>query len=133
MVDSEALRTRRHRQHRRGDHSLCLPGNCDYVPTGPPEFQMPQAGSSETVTDAVLAFVESIPPGSDAGPQLVLARCALKLARAIDADVSGLPGHVRELSAVMSALRETADGEDQVSELQARRAARRVALLADGA
>ncbi|MGW6915561.1 hypothetical protein ACWGB8_17340 [Kitasatospora sp. NPDC054939] len=85
------------------------------------------------MTAAVLEFIETVPPGADGGPQLVLARCALRLAASIDANASGLPGLVRELTTVMSQLAETGDGEDELSDLRARRAARRAVLLTETA
>ena len=128
--DSEALRTRRHRAHKRGDHALCRPGACPHVKPESARFQMPATGT-ESVTDAVLAFIDSVPPGREDGPQLVLARCAVRLAQAIDTASTGLPGHVRELMAVMNALEATGDGEDELADMQARHHARRVALLGE--
>ncbi|MGW9029071.1 hypothetical protein ACWGQ5_34060 [Streptomyces sp. NPDC055722] len=124
--DSEALRAKRYRAHRRGDHSLCRAGQCGVVSDDVRKFD-PSAG--ETVTAAVLAFLDATPPASDNGPQVILARCALRLAEAIDGNPTGLPGHVRELNSIMAQLAETGDGEDELSEIRARRAARRAALF----
>jgi hypothetical protein len=124
--DSEALRTRRYRAHRRGDHSLCRAGQCDDVPEEVRKFD---PSADETVSAAVLAFIDETALGSDNGPQVVLARCALRLAEAIDGNPTGLPGHVRELNSIMAQLAETGDGEDELSEIRARRAARRAALF----
>ncbi|MFC4611156.1 hypothetical protein ACFO9E_25680 [Streptomyces maoxianensis] len=127
--DSEAVRARRHRAHSRGDHSLCRAGVCTYVDNDrPPQFSMPAAGSDESVLSAVLEYIDGVPPGRDGGPQIVMARCAVKLAQNIDAGAPGLPSLIRELQHVMSDIADSED-EDMLDEIRSRHHARRTALL----
>ncbi|MCX5607190.1 hypothetical protein OHB39_06280 [Streptomyces sp. NBC_00047] len=126
--DSEALRTRRHRAHNRGDHSLCRPGVCPFVDgDSAPRFEMPAESAGESVMEAVLAFIDGIPPGQDGGPQIVMARCAVKLAAAIDGGAPGLPALVKQLAEVMGHIAESQE-EDGLDDVRARHHARRVAL-----
>ncbi|WP_180685319.1 hypothetical protein [Streptomyces gossypiisoli] len=125
--DSEALRARRHRAHSRGDHSLCREGACAYVGSdGPPKFEMPPP--QESVLSAVLEFIDGVPPGREGGPQIVMARCAVKLAQAIDANAPGLASHVKQLAEVMAHIADSQD-EDGVDDIRARMHRRRAALL----
>ncbi|SDN81391.1 hypothetical protein [Streptomyces wuyuanensis] len=127
--DSEALRARRHRAHRSGDHSLCRPGNCPWVDGDDlPRFNMPDPASGESVTSAVLAFIDAVPPGREGGPQLVMARCAVKLAQAIDSNAHGLSGLVKQLTDLMGHIAESQD-EDGLDDIRARQHARRTELL----
>lgn len=127
--DSEALRARRYRSHRAGDHRLCKPGNCAYVENdGPPQFHMPAEASGESVTSAVLDFIDRIPPGREGGPQIVMARCALKLAQAIDSNAPGMAGLVKELQHIMSDIADSQD-EDGLDDIRARFHTRRTELL----
>ncbi|MFD9211652.1 hypothetical protein ACFVY9_00760 [Streptomyces sp. NPDC059544] len=126
--DSEALRARRHRAHRSGDHRLCKPGNCAYVENaGPPQFDLPDVATGDSVLSAVLDFIDRIPPGREGGPQIVMARCAVKLAQAIDSNAPGLSGHVHQLKHVMSDIADSQD-EDGLDEIRARGHMRRAVL-----
>nr|WTB31087.1 hypothetical protein OG781_17800 [Streptomyces sp. NBC_00830] len=128
--DSEALRARRHRAHRQGDHSLCRAGACAYVDSDrPPQFEMPAGEPGESVLSAVLEYIDSVPPGRDGGPQIVMARCAVKLAQNIDAGAPGLSGLVSRLLDVMADIADSQD-EDGLDEIRARHHARRTELLA---
>ncbi|WP_155345572.1 hypothetical protein [Acrocarpospora pleiomorpha] len=88
-------------------------------------FEIPESGG---VLAAVLDYIDTLPVGTDAGPQMVLARAAIALATAIDGHQSGLASNVRELQAVMSHLGE-ADDETPLDDLRAKRAERRARLL----
>ncbi|WP_327105138.1 hypothetical protein [Nonomuraea glycinis] len=126
--DSDAVRQRRSRAHRRGDHSMCSPDRCPDA-TGPAtrRFEVPDGGG---VLAAVLDYIDTLPVKSDAGPQMILARSAVALASAIDSHQAGLAANIRELQNVMSHLGE-ADDETQLDDLRAKRAERRARLLRD--
>ncbi|UGY93408.1 hypothetical protein [Streptomyces gobiensis] len=124
--DSEALRSRRSRAHRRGDHTLCIEDRCGHAGI---DTRSVAAIEGESVASAVAEFVDKMPPGPAGGAQTVMGRVALRLAKAIDGDPPSLPGLCRELGVVMGQLGETGEDESQLDEVRARRAARRVELL----
>ncbi|MEU2162416.1 hypothetical protein [Streptomyces sp. NPDC019208] len=80
------------------------------------------------MTSAVLDFIDRVPPGQDGGPQIVMARCAVKLAQAIDANAPGMAGLVKQLSDVMQHIAESEE-EDGLDAIRARHHARRTELL----
>jgi hypothetical protein len=114
--DSPALRARRSRLHRKGDHSLCRPERC---PDAPPD----DAG----VSVALEAFLADLRfPEHDI--RQVLLAVARKLAAALDRRPNGAIAH--ELGTVLNQLVEHPnEPADQVDELRARRAVRRMQLM----
>jgi hypothetical protein len=123
MADDAATRVRRSRKHRAGDHSLCLAGRCGAVTA--PEVD----GELGAVEEAVLDMAGALHlQGGD--PRLPIVASARRLAGALDvAPVSQLAGLARELRCQMGWLAEAQVHGDQVDEMRARRAARRLKLL----
>ena len=97
MADSAALRARRSRAHRAGDHSLCRPERCPAAPA-PAGGQETTAGEIDAALTRYLTGLEL--PDDD--PRSLLAAVASKLARALDAHATAsvareLRGCVTEL------------------------------------
>jgi hypothetical protein len=91
MADSDAVRTRRSRLHRNGDHSLCRPDRCN--PSRPlavvPEARALSA-ACDRVTEGILARLD------DDDPRRIVAELARRLAELADEDRSNISA-VREL------------------------------------
>lgn len=126
-TDQERVKKRRQRAHSRGDHSLCVPGTCDEARVTVPAIP------SQGVEAAVLAYVDDLPLTELDGPVEVLCRVAVRLARELDGNPVALPALARELQTVLTHIAVAAAlGEDEVTQLQANRAARRVRLVGAG-
>lgn len=143
MADSPALRVKRSRFHKAGDHSLCRPDHCPDAPQpdptikpDPPAVEEPEdrdeldlapaidlvGGRIESITRAL---VDSLPyePGD---PRYILGQVAIELAKRIDDD-GAVPASVRELRVLLTQLVEIPDqqaGPVDTSRLQ--RAQRRL-------
>jgi len=133
MPDDAAARKRRSRAHKAGDHTLCLPGRCAaaVAPDTPVAEVAPPDGAG--LPGAVVAAVEEwadalvLQPGDPRGPLLAAART---LAGHLD-DGRDPAAIGRELRTVVAWIAE-ADQGDQLDELRAARASRRVDLLLRG-
>ena len=94
MADSDALRTRRSRQHKAGDHALCLPGRCTVRSAAPRDVP----GDTGVLERAVLAEFD--------GPDEMSRALALRLV-----ELAGGPGvggvqAVRALAELIASQRE---------------------------
>ncbi|MBC2907587.1 hypothetical protein [Streptomyces cupreus] len=132
--DSDALRARRYRAHKHGDHRLCSPDRCFGVRADNDDGDHPPAATAR-ISDAVRDYVAALPEGTDDGARAVLAQVAVRLAAAMDGARLG-PGLgvlSRELRAVVGALGEAEqpDSYAALDDLKAKRAQRRVTLLLD--
>jgi hypothetical protein len=74
MADSNAVRLRRSRAHRRDDHSLCVPGRCS-------ELDAPDRPPTARLEAASLARLDAHPVGAD---QADLVEQWLAMARRVD-------------------------------------------------
>jgi len=128
MADDQALRQRRSRMHRQGDHSLCLAKRCPTValrqapvtvlpPTELPESDLVRVYRRELEEHGRLDTADG--------------EHVMKLVRRMDQDeytASALAALSRELRAAMEqALRGAAGASSALDELRARRAKRRSA------
>jgi hypothetical protein len=77
MADDGRTRQERFRRHRRGDHSWCRPGSCDFAEA------MDAPDEPGAVEEAVLALVEGL-TFADADARRVTAAVALRLAQVVD-------------------------------------------------
>jgi hypothetical protein len=133
MADSPALRQQRRRQHVRGDHSLCVPGNCPALGAGRqyvPPPALPERGEGR-VTEAVVKHLGlfHFPEGDPRGVETVI---AIRLAQQLDLD--GRPGVAHELLHVLSSIGTLPDDEaDVLDELQMKHHLRRFQQLLTGA
>ena len=93
MADSGALRVRRHRAHRAGDHLLCR--RCAAV----------RGGAERLATVAALPVTQKLDPDAE------MRRLALRLAAAYDADPSNAL-LARELRMTLAELRPKGAGQD---------------------
>jgi len=131
MADSDAVRARRARQHKQGDHSLCVPARCEFAgalaaAATPAAAVMPPpdriAGGIET---AVVAFVDTL-PFKPPDPRALLAQIAVRLAQRVD-ESGALPAAVRELRVLLAQLVEVPNGPaGPVDETRLRSAVRRL-------
>ena len=117
MADPPALRMRRSRLHRRGDHSLCR--DCDglevKVGDGPP---IPAGRIADAVTDFVarLSFAEGDPRG-------IMTVMAVAAGQSLDESFS--PGVAKELASILGNISEDPNSEpDVLDELRMKRHAR---------
>ena len=148
MADSAALRVRRSRLHKKGDHSLCDPARCastvadTSVTTSDPALAVPTSSPSDSKpaesTDAggietmARLFVDSLPyPPTD--PRAMLGEIAVMLARRVDQD-GAVPAAVRELRTLLMQLAEAPNGPaGAVDEARLKSAQRKIdGLLALG-
>lgn len=143
MADSAAERQRRHRAHKRDDHSLCDPATCREArlegrterPALPQPEPKPQPSDIEDVPAggievAVEAYVDSL--RFKAGdPRAILGTIAVRLAKRVD-DSGALPAAVRELRVLLAQIGEVPNGPaGVVDEVRLQREGRRIeALLA---
>lgn len=95
MADSDSLRTRRHRRHKRGDHSLCV--RCDAV-----RAVIPVASAPMPAQTALSRHPEA--PEGPVDAQAALERQAHRLEAACEQD-QGNATLERELRATLLALR----------------------------
>ena len=120
--DTAALRAKRSRRHKAGDHSLCRDDRC--AATTVTEVR------DATVTASVQALLDELKfqPGD---PRFVLGQVALQLAAALDKSPANVT-IARELRSHVGSIAESPNSEPGlVDEIRARRAARRVACLID--
>ena len=130
MADSDAVRARRARQHKMGDHSLCVPGRCELAGAlaarAVPAAAVGGAGSSRVaggIEAAVVAFVDTL-PYRPPDPRALLAQIAVRLAQRVD-ETGALPAAVRELRVLLSQLVEVPNGPSGVVDETRLRAAQR--------
>ncbi len=123
--DSAALRARRARRHKAGDHSLCSRARCSArrgvaAQEPSPRPAVPVSGSG--VSGAVAEMLAADEPDQRA----VLAQVALRLAGEIDAPELSAPV-VRELRLVLAQLcgREPGRTDDSLDEVARKRTERR--------
>jgi len=140
MPDDATTRKRRSRAHSRGDHSLCLPGRCSaaVAPEPPAPAPEPRAAAPEPVTDppdagpsgevaqSIASWAEALNVTPD-DPRAPLLAAARTLAEHLD-DGRDPAAIARELRTVVAWIAD-ADQGDQLDELRARRAGRRVEML----
>src|SRR5216684_3506895 len=132
--DSAALRARRSRRHRAGDHSLCVAGRC--AESGSPVPAAVAGAEPGGVLAAVTALVASLALPEKPGPRHVLAALALRLAAQADwPGADSAPAAVaRELRAVLGEMfpAGTPRADDKLDDLAARRRRRRARLFPGG-
>jgi hypothetical protein len=130
--DDGALRVRRSRRHRAGDHSLCLPGRCAdlrRLEAAQAALDVPAAERERSLADIVGELVAALTLGDATDVRHALAATALRVARQMDATGASAP-LVREMRVTLHALAGPvpADAEpDFVDVLRAKRALRRAA------
>ena len=143
MAEDAAVRAKRYRRHKQGDHSLCVAGRCEALGgasrtvtppaalTAGPVGQVPAvtlaAGRIEALAQE---FVESLPHGPD-DPRHLLGQLAIELARRID-DEGAVPAAVGQLRILLMQLAEVPNGPaGVVDEMRVRHHQRQLdALLA---
>jgi hypothetical protein len=122
VADSQAVRARRARAHRAGDHSQCQPGRCAALADQDQQREPGPVEASVREFMAAVAFPER-------DPRAALTVMAVRLAGALDRNPGAAP-LARELRTIMTWLAENPAGAaDRVDELRARRAQRRVSFL----
>jgi hypothetical protein len=132
MADSDAVRARRARQHKQGDHSLCDPRRCSFAGTiaaaAVPADVVRATGGLRTlggIEAAVVAFVDTLPYRAP-DPRALLAQIAVRLAQRVD-ETGALPAAVRELRVLLAQLVEVPNGPaGAVDETRLRAAQRRL-------
>jgi hypothetical protein len=96
VADSDALRKRRSRKHRDGDHSLCLPGRCKAVveiPVLPPTAE-PVEVREVALGETGARLWQELTAGGEPGPlQRVLLMEACRIADRLDSLDRQLHGH----------------------------------------
>jgi hypothetical protein len=110
VADSSALRKRRHRAHKKGDHSLCVPGRC---PDAPAAADVEAAvGEIERRLAKALGHLEL----AEGDPRQVVSVMALQLARSLDGRVTA--SVARELRGCVEVLwgREPDEAERRAAE-----------------
>lgn len=122
MTD-EAERQRRSRAHRRGDHRWCLPGRCAALQAA--ETPDDREGST---AEAMAAWSAALRIGAD-DPRRPMIEAALVLAGMVDRR-EAMPAAARELAGIVTWILDLGERGAQVDELRARRAGRRVEILA---
>ncbi len=114
---SDAVRMRRVRLHKKGDHSQCTARNCPEVIAAAAAALAPPAPAAPAAVDgrevggielAVVAFVESL-PYSAPDPRALLAQIAVRLAQRVD-ETGAVPAAVRELRTLLMQLTEVPNG-----------------------
>jgi hypothetical protein len=139
MADAPALIAKRYRQHKQGDHSLCVAGRCEALGGARKTGTAGRAqvgGEAAAVTPvvdgerlpggietAVVAFVASLPYQAP-DPRALLAQIAVRLAQRVD-ETGALPAAVRELRVLLMQLTETPNGPSGVVDEVRLRAAQR--------
>jgi hypothetical protein len=109
VADSDAVRKRRQRAHRAGDHSLCRPERCSEA--GPPD------GERE-LEAAVVRYLDGLDLSEDDARSLV-GNVAVRLARSLDGRVSA--AMARELRGCLHDLRAVESPDDGQAAAQAQR------------
>lgn len=79
MADSDAVRAKRSRLHRQGDHSSCLPGRCAAL-GGPRRLSAVPDDATATLPAEVVELLEALDGELDAGDRTVRSM-AFRLAR----------------------------------------------------
>lgn len=143
MAEPAALRAKRYRQHKQGNHSLCVAGRCEGLggtsrTVTPPVT--PPAAVAATIPPVTLGagriealaheFVTSLPHGPD-DPRYLLGQLAVELARRID-EAGAVPAAVGQLRILLMQLAEVPNGPaGVVDEMRVRHHQRQLdALLA---
>jgi hypothetical protein len=96
MADSDALRKRRSRKHRDGDHSLCLPGRCKAlveVPVLPPAVDLVEVREVALGATGARLWQELTAGGEPDPLQRVLLVEACRIADRLDSLDRQLHGH----------------------------------------
>jgi hypothetical protein len=129
MADDDAVRSRRYRAHKAGQHILCDPRRCEgarrLAETGEVARPAPGQATVRATLDQFLAELAP-PPGSS---RAVLAQCATKLADAIDAG-GGPAVLTAQMRHVLSDLEDVVGrDENALDEIRARHHLRRLNLL----
>jgi len=127
-ADSQALRSRRCRRHKAGDHSLCDASRCRGA-RDVRDVNEVRAVTGDSAAVALAELLETVPfPEGD--PRAVLSVIAARLAAAFDERQT--PGLARELRHVLGVIMEHPnEAADRIDELKARRAARLVDGIID--
>ncbi len=128
MADDEALRARRSRAHRSGDHQLCRPGSCSAL-RRPPDGLAGDDDVPVTVAAAVADWGATLEygPGDVRGPMLTV---AMLVARALDAGRGSPAPLVRALRQVLADIVDVQlPPGDAVDQLRLRRSQRIAEML----
>lgn len=128
MPEDSAMRSRRYRAHRRGDHSLCGPKCRAAVVSRAVAGELPALGG---VTEAVVEFADGLlPHWPSSDPRRISLSAAYRLAVMVDAGDAPVAA-VRSLQDIVAWLAlQPNEAANPVDELRARRHARVVAALA---
>jgi hypothetical protein len=143
--DPPALRAKRYRQHKQGDHSLCLAGRCEALGGASRATQtvmitpslavdVPNAGDFAgnvgRIEELTKQFVKTLPYQPD-DPRHLLGQLAVELARRIDSE-GAVPAAVGQLRLLLMQLAEVPNGPSgAVDELRVRHHQRQLdAMLA---
>lgn len=119
MVDDQALRARRARRHRMGDHSLCKRDRCAALRAGVP-VELPTAGEGLELVSAYRCALEDA--GRLGSPEGVTVMHLATLLAEGKHTAAGAASLSRELRAAMEiALRGAPRQADALDELAARR------------
>jgi len=140
VAEPDSVRSKRARQHKAGDHTLCKPDRCQWAPDPSQELDpwpLTPAPARRTVDpsrvpdkieEAVTAFVETL-PYVEPDPRALLAKIAVRLAQRVD-ETGALPAAVRELRVLLAQLVETPKAPvDSVDEARLRAAQRKLDII----
>lgn len=137
MADAPALRVKRSRLHKAGDHSLCKPDRCPDAeqrePAPEASAAVPPAAEADLPADELAGRIEASTrtliealPYEQGDPRKILGELAIELAKRIDDD-GAVPASVRELRVLLVFLVEIPnESSGPVDELRLRRFQRRL-------
>lgn len=129
MADDDALRARRSRAHRSGDHRLCRPRTCRALRSAPNDLSTLEDTPS-SLSAAVESYAEALdPPEGDV--RRVMLAAAVILARAVDEGDGPRVSGLRELRHVLRDIADTDPPGDGLDQIRARRWAHITDLVND--
>jgi hypothetical protein len=138
VADPPAVRVRRSRKHKAGDHSECRPERCPDAPQPEPDPEpasdqgtkplvggLPADELAGRIEASTRTLIEAL-PYEDGDPRKILGELAIELAKRIDDD-GAVPASVRELRVLLVFLVEIPnEASGPVDELRLRRFQRRL-------